>query len=178
MPRAAAEVFAFKDYGTHVIVVTRDGQKFSSRTRTDLAMKLALLIAAIAAAGGLQRRDAIDHHMREAQAAPERDFRSLIDMARGAVDQVVNPARCPASAATSRSRRCTATASSSSSMASTGSTTTHGFPAMGENAHRRGAELEERRCEARHAGRVPRKAAAGRDRGKAPSSRNAPSQTR
>ena len=26
----AAEVLAFKDYGTHVVVVTTDGQKFSS----------------------------------------------------------------------------------------------------------------------------------------------------
>lgn len=31
MPIAASEVFAFKDYGTHVVVVTRDGQKFSSK---------------------------------------------------------------------------------------------------------------------------------------------------
>lgn len=27
---AADEVIAFKDYGTHVVVVTKDGQKFSS----------------------------------------------------------------------------------------------------------------------------------------------------
>lgn len=27
---AAAEVLSFKDYGTHVVVVTKDGQKFSS----------------------------------------------------------------------------------------------------------------------------------------------------
>lgn len=58
-------------------------------------MNLALLIAALAAAGGLQGRDAIDSHMREAQAAPERDFRALIDMARGAVDQVVNAGKMP-----------------------------------------------------------------------------------
>lgn len=31
VPIAASEVFAFKDYGTHVVVVTRDGQKFSSK---------------------------------------------------------------------------------------------------------------------------------------------------
>lgn len=29
-PIAASEVLAFKDYGTHVVVVTKDGQKFSS----------------------------------------------------------------------------------------------------------------------------------------------------
>lgn len=27
---AASEVLAFKDYGSHVVVVTKDGQKFSS----------------------------------------------------------------------------------------------------------------------------------------------------
>jgi hypothetical protein len=27
---AAAEVLAFRDYGTHVVVVTKDGKKFSS----------------------------------------------------------------------------------------------------------------------------------------------------
>lgn len=27
---AASEVLAFRDYGSHVVVVTRDGQKFSS----------------------------------------------------------------------------------------------------------------------------------------------------
>lgn len=30
VPVKADEVFAFKDYGTHVVVVTVDGQKFSS----------------------------------------------------------------------------------------------------------------------------------------------------
>ncbi len=30
VPVKAAEVLAFKDYGTHVVVVTTDGQKFSS----------------------------------------------------------------------------------------------------------------------------------------------------
>ncbi|MGE4244278.1 hypothetical protein [Ramlibacter sp.] len=58
-------------------------------------MKLALLIAALAAAGGVVGREQVDAHMREAQAAPERDFRSLIDMARGAVDQVVNLGKLP-----------------------------------------------------------------------------------
>jgi hypothetical protein len=58
-------------------------------------MKLALLVAALAASGGLQGRDLIDTHMREAQKTPERDFRSLIDMARGAVDQVVNAGKMP-----------------------------------------------------------------------------------
>ncbi|HSV81485.1 MAG TPA: hypothetical protein VLK85_19995 [Ramlibacter sp.] len=58
-------------------------------------MTLALLIAALAASGGLQSRDAIESHMREAVKTPERDFRSLIDMARGAVDQVVNAGKLP-----------------------------------------------------------------------------------
>jgi len=31
VPITAAEVLAFKDYGTHVVVVTKDGQKFSSK---------------------------------------------------------------------------------------------------------------------------------------------------
>lgn len=30
VPVAADEVLSFKDYGTHVVVVTTDGQKFSS----------------------------------------------------------------------------------------------------------------------------------------------------
>lgn len=30
VPVKADEVLAFKDYGTHVVVVTHDGQKFSS----------------------------------------------------------------------------------------------------------------------------------------------------
>lgn len=58
-------------------------------------MKLALLVAALAAAGGLQGRDTVEAHMREAHQAPERDFRSLIDMARGSVDQVVNAGKMP-----------------------------------------------------------------------------------
>ena len=29
-PITAAEVLSFRDYGTHVVVVTKDGQKFSS----------------------------------------------------------------------------------------------------------------------------------------------------
>ena len=31
VPVAASEVLAFKDYGTHVNVVTTDGQKFTNR---------------------------------------------------------------------------------------------------------------------------------------------------
>jgi DNA-binding LytR/AlgR family response regulator len=31
VPVAANEVLSFKDYGTHVVVVTKDGQKFSSQ---------------------------------------------------------------------------------------------------------------------------------------------------
>lgn len=58
-------------------------------------MKYALLVAALAAVGGLTSRDAVDAHMREAAAAPERDFRALIDMARGAVDAVVNAGKLP-----------------------------------------------------------------------------------
>ncbi len=30
VPVAATEVLAFRDYGTHVVVVTKDGKKFSS----------------------------------------------------------------------------------------------------------------------------------------------------
>jgi len=30
LPIAAKEVLSFRDYGTHVVVVTTDGQKFSS----------------------------------------------------------------------------------------------------------------------------------------------------
>jgi len=30
VPVSPAEVLSFKDYGTHVVVVTKDGQKFSS----------------------------------------------------------------------------------------------------------------------------------------------------
>ncbi len=30
VPIAAAEMLSFKDYGSHVVVVTKDGQKFSS----------------------------------------------------------------------------------------------------------------------------------------------------
>ena len=29
VPVAASEVLSFRDYGTHVVVVTRDGQKFT-----------------------------------------------------------------------------------------------------------------------------------------------------
>ena len=58
-------------------------------------MTLAELLAALAAAGGLRGREAIESHLREAQATPERDFRSLIEMARGAVDQVVNAGKLP-----------------------------------------------------------------------------------
>lgn len=31
VPVQASEVLSFRDYGTHVVVVTRDGQKLSSR---------------------------------------------------------------------------------------------------------------------------------------------------
>ena len=31
VPVQAAEVLSFRDYGTHVVVVTRDGQKLSSQ---------------------------------------------------------------------------------------------------------------------------------------------------
>lgn len=31
IPIAASEVLDFKDYGSHVVVVTKDGQKFSSK---------------------------------------------------------------------------------------------------------------------------------------------------
>lgn len=33
VPVSAEEVLAFKDYGTHVVVVTRDGQKFTGQAK-------------------------------------------------------------------------------------------------------------------------------------------------
>ena len=33
VPVAAEEVLSFKDYGTHVVVVTRDGQKFTGQAK-------------------------------------------------------------------------------------------------------------------------------------------------
>lgn len=59
-------------------------------------MKLALIAAALTAIGGLVGRETVESHLREAQATPERDFRALIDMARGAIDQVVNAGKLPA----------------------------------------------------------------------------------
>jgi len=35
----ATEVLAFRDYGTHVVVVTEDGQKFSGEKATDKVAK-------------------------------------------------------------------------------------------------------------------------------------------
>jgi len=33
VPVSAEEVLTFKDYGTHVVVVTRDGQKFTGQAK-------------------------------------------------------------------------------------------------------------------------------------------------
>ena len=57
-------------------------------------MKLSLIVAALAALGGLASQAAVDQAMREAApAAPERDFRALIDMARQALTTQINSGR-------------------------------------------------------------------------------------
>jgi hypothetical protein len=57
-------------------------------------MKLSLIVAALAALGGLTSQAAVDQAVREAApAAPERDFRSLIDMARQALNTQINSGR-------------------------------------------------------------------------------------
>lgn len=57
-------------------------------------MKLSAIVAAIAALGGLVGTAAVDQAVREAApAAPEKDFRALIDMARQAVNAQVNNGR-------------------------------------------------------------------------------------
>ncbi len=56
-------------------------------------MKLALLVAALLAHGGLQTPNAVETAMREAAGAPERDFRQLIDLVRSAIGAVVYPAK-------------------------------------------------------------------------------------
>lgn len=56
-------------------------------------MKLALLVAALLAQGGLQTPNAVETAMREAAGAPERDFRQLIDLVRSAIGAVVYPAK-------------------------------------------------------------------------------------
>lgn len=58
-------------------------------------MKFALLIAALAACGGLQGQTAVEQHLREAAPVPERDFRQLIDMVRSAVTAQVNQGKLP-----------------------------------------------------------------------------------
>lgn len=58
-------------------------------------MKIAKLLVALAALGGLVSAQAVEGHLLEAAKPPERDFRALIDMARGAVDQVVNAGKLP-----------------------------------------------------------------------------------
>jgi hypothetical protein len=57
-------------------------------------MKLSLIVAALAALGGLASQAAVDQAVREAApAAPERDFRALIDMARQALNTQINAGR-------------------------------------------------------------------------------------
>ena len=48
-------------------------------------MKWSELIAALAACGGLRTPGAVETALREAAAAPERDFRQLIDLVRSAL---------------------------------------------------------------------------------------------
>ena len=56
-------------------------------------MNWAQIIAALAACGGLQSPGAVEVAMREAAAAPERDFRQLIDMVRIAIGAAVYPSK-------------------------------------------------------------------------------------
>ncbi|MDD2711371.1 MAG: hypothetical protein PHU77_00485 [Simplicispira sp.] len=58
-------------------------------------MNWAQLIAALAACGGLRTGVEVDAAMREAAAAPERDFRQLIDVVRAAISESVNNGRLP-----------------------------------------------------------------------------------
>lgn len=51
------------------------------------------LIAALAACGGLRTPGAVETALREAAAAPERDFRQLIDLVRSAIGAVVYPSK-------------------------------------------------------------------------------------
>lgn len=57
-------------------------------------MNWAQLIASLAACGGLRSGPAVDAAMREA-AAPERDFRQLIDVVRAAISEQINNGRLP-----------------------------------------------------------------------------------
>lgn len=56
-------------------------------------MKWSELIAALAACGGLRTPGAVETALREAAAAPERDFRQLIDLVRSAIGAVVYPSK-------------------------------------------------------------------------------------
>lgn len=58
-------------------------------------MNWAQLIAALAACGGLRTVTAVDAALREAAAAPERDFRQLIDVVRAAISEQINNGRLP-----------------------------------------------------------------------------------
>ena len=58
-------------------------------------MNWAQLIAALAACGGLRTGVAVDSALREAAAAPERDFRQLIDVVRAAISEQINNGRLP-----------------------------------------------------------------------------------
>lgn len=58
-------------------------------------MNWAQLIAALAACGGLRTGAAVDAALREAAAAPERDFRQLIDVVRAAISEQINSGRLP-----------------------------------------------------------------------------------
>lgn len=58
-------------------------------------MNWAQLIAALAACGGLRTGAAVEAALREAAAAPERDFRQLIDVVRAAISEQINNGRLP-----------------------------------------------------------------------------------
>lgn len=58
-------------------------------------MNWAQLIAMLAACGGLRTGAAVDAALREAAAAPERDFRQLIDVVRAAIAEQINNGRLP-----------------------------------------------------------------------------------
>jgi hypothetical protein len=58
-------------------------------------MTMAQLMAALAACGGLRTGASVDAALREAAAAPEMDFRRLIDVVRSAISEQVNRGRLP-----------------------------------------------------------------------------------
>lgn len=93
----AAEVLTFRDYGTHVVVVTKHGQKLTDADEQAHHERGSTHCSA----GGLWRPAhwaAVDAAMREAAAPPKRDFRQLIDVVRAAIFEQINSGR-PARAA-------------------------------------------------------------------------------